>query len=81
MAINEWIGGVLKIPDFLINLLQIIGVAALVYLIYLAIKAFFRMKAIKDVRTAKENIIQINHKLNRIIELLEKKYGKRPKEK
>ncbi len=74
-ALNESLGPI--IPDvgqslnFFINLSKVIGVLALGYIIFLAIRAFLRARAMKDIRVMKEHIIHIDRKMDKIIELME----------
>ncbi|NCN98771.1 hypothetical protein COU62_03365 [Candidatus Pacearchaeota archaeon CG10_big_fil_rev_8_21_14_0_10_35_219] len=70
--------------SFLVNLAAIAGILVIIYLVFLIIRALFRARAMKDLRTTMKNIVEMNVKLDRIIELLDKKHkksksGKNPK--
>jgi len=67
--------------SFLISLTKVIGILVIIYLVFLIIRGLFRARAIRDARTSMKNIIQINAKLDRVVELLERKRKKDKKKK
>lgn len=66
---------------FIVNLAKIAGVLVIIYLIFLIVRALFRARAINNIRTIMQNIVDINHKLDRLILILEKKHSGSEKDK
>jgi len=67
--------------SFLINVTKVVGILAIIYLIFLIIRSLYRARAIRDARTSMKNTIQINNKMDRIIKLLEEKKEKKKSKK
>jgi len=56
----------------LITIFEIVGIAILVYILFLIIRALFRWKTMSKVRNISKNVSQINKKLDIIIKKLSK---------
>lgn len=69
----------LEAVEPLVAILQIVGIALLVYIVFLILKAFFRWRTLSKIGKMSKNVEEINNKMDVLIDRLGKDSDKKKK--